>query len=77
MNTGWMAKKSQHFARMPRQMPGGVPWASALDLEHVAWEAQQTWPGKPPKMLGKMVEKPWKSMENHAKPWKTMANHGK
>lgn len=21
---------------MPRQMPGGVPWASALDLEHVA-----------------------------------------
>lgn len=29
------ARAMQQLERMPRQMPGGVPWASALDLEHV------------------------------------------
>lgn len=29
------SRAMQQLERMPRQMPGGVPWASALDLEHV------------------------------------------
>ena len=29
------ARAMQQLEKIPRQMPGGVPWASALDLEHV------------------------------------------